>query len=620
MLFIKDMLFLDGAMAIMAPDIDVWARSCTIVTYFHEHHGERIAREIGLAAGTIPADRPRRHPGVVRRHRARRRTSPTTSSRNAASSSESASSSISTDAAAGGAEADVGSRRTRRPGGAPRTPDLTARPSCPWATSCSTACFPTGSRARRSSPAWDAWAATWAVGLEHRLVGDRLGGGGRPRHDGRDRHRVAALHAADRRSHRRRRSSPEPTVKVPEVPSALFTVSDHVLVAACWKRPTRCRLRLGDGLVAVRALDGVLPVDDPGPAMPPKGPPQPPSAPPKAAPPGPPNPPVAAPAPWRWGWWRGSWTVRPRASPRRRWRSASEGVVPPEVAAPARAAAPTATPAAAAIPIAILRHRPEDGRAGGPRRNPGGRVPGGGRRGVGPRPAVGPARWRAGRARAGSGWARPASSAACRSWRGASPGRRWCFEPEARRPPTCGQPVSLCDNTEGRGGERAAPSGHAVECGPQFGHEVGHARRALRPRAGGARGPTPPRPRRRGAQASAACSGVDTPMPMHTGRSVTPRSLRATSRADAASSAAPRSRPCAPRRRRTPGSARRCARARSSGVDGATSNTVATPAASASAHHGPASSSARSGMMAPATPASARSWAKRRWPARKTRL
>lgn len=48
MLFIKDMLFLNGAMATMAPDIDILAEIITIVSYFAERHGERIAQEVGF--------------------------------------------------------------------------------------------------------------------------------------------------------------------------------------------------------------------------------------------------------------------------------------------------------------------------------------------------------------------------------------------------------------------------------------------------------------------------------------------------------------------------------------------------------------------------------------------
>ncbi|HXW33955.1 MAG TPA: AarF/UbiB family protein [Acidimicrobiales bacterium] len=54
MLFVKDMLFLDGSMAVMAPDIDIFEEIVTIVTYFHERHGDRIAREIGLEPSAEP--------------------------------------------------------------------------------------------------------------------------------------------------------------------------------------------------------------------------------------------------------------------------------------------------------------------------------------------------------------------------------------------------------------------------------------------------------------------------------------------------------------------------------------------------------------------------------------
>ena len=55
MLFVKDMVFLDGAMAQMAPTVDVLAEIVAVVMYFHVHHGERIAREMGLADGEVPA-------------------------------------------------------------------------------------------------------------------------------------------------------------------------------------------------------------------------------------------------------------------------------------------------------------------------------------------------------------------------------------------------------------------------------------------------------------------------------------------------------------------------------------------------------------------------------------
>ena len=54
MLYVKDMLFLDGALALMAPDIDMIGEIVTIVMYFHERHGERIAREMGMVPTEMP--------------------------------------------------------------------------------------------------------------------------------------------------------------------------------------------------------------------------------------------------------------------------------------------------------------------------------------------------------------------------------------------------------------------------------------------------------------------------------------------------------------------------------------------------------------------------------------
>ena len=55
MLYVKDMLFLDGALAVMAPNVDVIGEIVKVVMYFHERHGDRIAREMGVEPGTIPA-------------------------------------------------------------------------------------------------------------------------------------------------------------------------------------------------------------------------------------------------------------------------------------------------------------------------------------------------------------------------------------------------------------------------------------------------------------------------------------------------------------------------------------------------------------------------------------
>jgi ubiquinone biosynthesis protein len=58
MLFVKNMLFLNGAMAAMAPDVDILGEIVAVVTYFTERHGERIAREVGfeVTADTIDLD------------------------------------------------------------------------------------------------------------------------------------------------------------------------------------------------------------------------------------------------------------------------------------------------------------------------------------------------------------------------------------------------------------------------------------------------------------------------------------------------------------------------------------------------------------------------------------
>ena len=48
MLFIKNMMFLDGAIATLAPDLDLFEEIATISMYFAETHGERIAADLGM--------------------------------------------------------------------------------------------------------------------------------------------------------------------------------------------------------------------------------------------------------------------------------------------------------------------------------------------------------------------------------------------------------------------------------------------------------------------------------------------------------------------------------------------------------------------------------------------
>ena len=49
MLFVKNMVFLDGAITTLAPDLDLFAEITEIATYFTVRHGQRIADEVGLA-------------------------------------------------------------------------------------------------------------------------------------------------------------------------------------------------------------------------------------------------------------------------------------------------------------------------------------------------------------------------------------------------------------------------------------------------------------------------------------------------------------------------------------------------------------------------------------------
>lgn len=48
MLFIKNMVFLDGAIATLAPDLDLFGEISHIATYFATRHGERIASDVGV--------------------------------------------------------------------------------------------------------------------------------------------------------------------------------------------------------------------------------------------------------------------------------------------------------------------------------------------------------------------------------------------------------------------------------------------------------------------------------------------------------------------------------------------------------------------------------------------
>ncbi|MGH9207058.1 MAG: AarF/UbiB family protein, partial [Acidimicrobiales bacterium] len=56
MLFVKNMLFLDGAMGTLAPELDLFAEIAHLANYFASRHGDQIARDVGIDPRTIDVD------------------------------------------------------------------------------------------------------------------------------------------------------------------------------------------------------------------------------------------------------------------------------------------------------------------------------------------------------------------------------------------------------------------------------------------------------------------------------------------------------------------------------------------------------------------------------------
>ena len=48
LLFVKNLVFLDGAIAALAPDLDLFGEIQQLAMYFATTHGERIASEVGM--------------------------------------------------------------------------------------------------------------------------------------------------------------------------------------------------------------------------------------------------------------------------------------------------------------------------------------------------------------------------------------------------------------------------------------------------------------------------------------------------------------------------------------------------------------------------------------------
>ncbi len=56
MLYVKNLVFLDGAIARLAPDLDLFAEITGIATYFATTHGDRLSRDIGVDPRSVDLD------------------------------------------------------------------------------------------------------------------------------------------------------------------------------------------------------------------------------------------------------------------------------------------------------------------------------------------------------------------------------------------------------------------------------------------------------------------------------------------------------------------------------------------------------------------------------------
>ncbi len=56
MLYVKNMVFLDGAIARLAPDLDILAEIASISMWFAQRHGERLSKELGIDPESVAFD------------------------------------------------------------------------------------------------------------------------------------------------------------------------------------------------------------------------------------------------------------------------------------------------------------------------------------------------------------------------------------------------------------------------------------------------------------------------------------------------------------------------------------------------------------------------------------
>jgi ubiquinone biosynthesis protein len=56
MLYVKNLLFVDSAIATLAPDLNLFVEITRIYAYFVEHHSAQILRDVGLDPGNVSVD------------------------------------------------------------------------------------------------------------------------------------------------------------------------------------------------------------------------------------------------------------------------------------------------------------------------------------------------------------------------------------------------------------------------------------------------------------------------------------------------------------------------------------------------------------------------------------
>ena len=56
MLYVKNLVFLDGAIARLAPDLDILAEIANISMLFAQRHGEQLGRELGIDTSAVEID------------------------------------------------------------------------------------------------------------------------------------------------------------------------------------------------------------------------------------------------------------------------------------------------------------------------------------------------------------------------------------------------------------------------------------------------------------------------------------------------------------------------------------------------------------------------------------